>query len=59
MTMTMHQGPGTAVSTFTGPATISNSVLNATNLVGRNVAHPGVNRAPARQAGSVTTNLAP
>jgi hypothetical protein len=55
ITMTTHQGPGTAVSTFTSPATILNSIVNAPNLVGRNTAHPGVNRAPAVQTGAVTT----
>ncbi len=57
MTMTTHQGPGTAVSSYTSPVTLNNGVLTASNLVGRNVAHPGVNRVPARQQGSATTPL--
>jgi hypothetical protein len=59
MTMTTHQGPGTAVSTFTSPATINNSILTASTLVGRNVANPGANRVPATQTGSVATTLSP
>jgi hypothetical protein len=61
MTMTTHQGPGTAVSTFTSPATISavNGVLTASNLVGRNPANPGVNRVPAVQTGAATSTVGP
>jgi hypothetical protein len=61
MTMTTHQGPGTAVSSFTSPVAINTStnVLTASNLVGRNVAHPGVNRAPATQTGTATSTPAP
>ena len=56
LTMTTHRGPGTPVSTFTSPVGIdtTTSVLTASNLVGGNVANPGVNRVPARQTGAVT-----
>lgn len=56
MTMTTHQGPGAPVSIFTSPVSIdtTTSVLTASNLVGRNLANPGVNRVPARQTGAVT-----
>ena len=58
MTMTTHQGPGTAVSTYTSPVSINTStnVLTATNLVGRNPANPGVNRAHATQTGTATAS---
>ena len=56
MTMTTYQGPGAPVSTFTSPVSIdtTTSILTASNLVGGNVANPGVNRVPARQTGAVT-----
>jgi hypothetical protein len=61
MTLTVDQGPGTAVSTYKGPVTIDSStkVLTATNLVGRNPANPGVNRVPAKQTGTVTSQPSP
>ncbi len=59
MTMTTHQAPGMVVSSYTSPVTInpSTGVLNAPNVVGRNVANPGVNRVPAIQTGTVTAVL--
>ena len=48
--------PGDSGVHFTSPVSIdtTTSVLTASNLVGRNVANPGVNRVPARQTGAAT-----
>jgi hypothetical protein len=57
MTMTINQTTSNqTVSTYMGPVSIDTGTgaLNAT-VVGRNYANPGVNRVPARQAGTIVS----
>jgi hypothetical protein len=61
MTMTTHNptlpANQQAVSTHMGPVNInpSTGTLTANNLVGKNPANPGVNKAPATQTGTVVS----